>query len=403
MGFGTRRPCVLQIAAREAVHRHGPQEVRRIETGAVDDDVEFALLAILRADTGGRDFGDAVRHDIHMIHAHGGPPVVREKDALAARLVIGRELPLLFRIGDVEVHLLDGGFLELVARRVEGAEEKLAEPVGLPALDVHGPGERPVERLFPAEKFALRARQHPARRTLEDGDAARFLRDLGHELDGARAIADDGDALALEVDRMVPLRGVPAIAPETLAARNVRPDGTVKLAGAGRDDIRLEGAVAGLQRPEARLLVETRIVDFGVEADVTAQPVFVDDGFEIGLDVGGEDILLLPTGPHVEGELIHVQRHVAGTSRIGVLPPRSADLARLLVDREVGEAFFLELDRRADAGDARAENGHARAFRRFGPRRRIICQCHCFLPAGSRRLPQDDASGLEFRIPMKEA
>ncbi len=150
----------------------------------------------------------------------------------------------------------------------------------------------------------------------------------------------------------------------------------VKLAGAGGEHVRLETLLARLQRPEPRLLVEARIVDFGVEADVTAQSVLVDDGFEIGLDVGGEDIFLRPVRPHVEGELVHVQRHVAGTARIGVLPPGAADLARLLVDREVGEPLRLQLDRRADAGDARAENCDARTCGRIRLCEYIVSQCH---------------------------
>ncbi len=391
MGFRARRPGLLELAARKPLHAHRAEEMRGVEASAVDDDVEGAFLAILRAQPRRRDLRNALGDDIDMIHAHGRPPVIREEHTLAARFVVGCELALLFGIGDVKVHLLNGRFLELVARRVEGAEEKFAEPVGLPALDVHGPGKRLVERLLPAEELALRARQHPARRTLEDGDAARLLRDFRDELDRARAIADDGDALALQVDGMVPLRGMPAIALEGLAARNVRPDGAMKLARARGDDIRLEAAIARFQRPDAGLLVEARIVYFGVEADVAAQSVFVDDGFQIGLDVGGEDILLRPVRTHVERELIHVQRHVAGTAGIGVLPPGAADLTRLLINGEVGETLFLQLDRGADAGDARAENGHARAFRRFRPRRRIICQCHCFLPAGSRLLPQENA------------
>ncbi len=240
---------------------------------------------------------------------------------------------------------------------------ELAEPVGLPALDVHRPGQRAVERLFPAVKFALRARQHPACRTLENRDAAGFLRDLGHELDGGCAIADDGDALALEVDIVVPLRRVPAIALKILAALDVGPDRPVQLAGARCHDMGGEAAVAGFQCPCAARFVETSVVDFGIEADVTAQPVFVDDGFEVVLDVGGEDIFLRPGRPHVEGVLIHVQRHVAGTTRIGVLAPGAADPGCLFVDREIGDARLFQFDRRADARDARAENGDAGARR----------------------------------------
>ena len=161
---------------------------------------------------------------------------------------------------------------------------------------------------------------------------------------------------------MIPLGRMPVIAPEALAAGNVRPDRPMKLTCAGGKNICLKRAAGGLQRPDARPLIEACILDFRIEDDVAAKPVFADDGFKIGLDVPREDEFLRPVGTHVEGKLVHVQRHVAGTARIGVLAPGAADFSGLFIDGEIRETCFLELDRGADAGNARAENGNARAI-----------------------------------------
>ena len=62
-------------------------------------------------------------------------------------------------------------------------------------------------------------RTEPRRRALEHEQLADVGRDLGDELHRARAGADDRDALAREVDVVVPLRGVERRARERVAAR----------------------------------------------------------------------------------------------------------------------------------------------------------------------------------------
>ena len=68
---------------------------------------------------------------------------------------------------------------------------------------------------------------------------------------------------------------------------------------------------------------------------------------------------MAPIGIELEGERIDVAGHIAGDARIAVLAPGAADALRLFQDDEVVDALLLQLNAHADAGHARAENGHA--------------------------------------------
>ncbi len=78
---------------------------------------------------------------------------------------------------------------------------------------------------------AVAARHEPVARPLEDGQVPHVARDLGHELDGARAGSDHCDALAAQVVVVVPLRRVEAVAGELVEALDPRVRGTVELTG----------------------------------------------------------------------------------------------------------------------------------------------------------------------------
>ena len=54
---------------------------------------------------------------------------------------------------------------------------------------------------------------------------------------------------------------------------------------------------------------------------------------------------MAPVGRGRERIGVEMGRDITGEPRVGVLPPRSPDPIRLLVDREVGEPCFLQLDR----------------------------------------------------------
>ena len=69
-------------------------------------------------------------------------------------------------------------------------------------------GSARVERLQSPRHRAVGLRGHPDGGALEDGELGQLRRDLGDELDGGGAGADDGGAAAVEVEVVVPLRGV---------------------------------------------------------------------------------------------------------------------------------------------------------------------------------------------------
>src|SRR3546814_10454501 len=92
------------------------------------------------------------------------------------------------------------------------------------------------------------ARDDPRRRALEDGEVLHPIDDARHDLDRAGAGADHADALAREIDRCVPARGVELRAGETLAAGNIGDVDAVELAGS--DDQRGRAPCAAIGRSE---------------------------------------------------------------------------------------------------------------------------------------------------------
>src|SRR3546814_14970732 len=83
------------------------------------------------------------------------------------------------------------------------------------------------------------ARDDPRRRALEDGEVLHPIDDARHDLDRAGAGADHADALAREIDRCVPARGVELRAGETLAAGNLGDVDAVELSGSRSEERRV--------------------------------------------------------------------------------------------------------------------------------------------------------------------
>ena len=76
--------------------------------------------------------------------------------------------------------------------------------------------------VFLGRRLALVAHVDGRRRALEDVELADDLGELGHDLHRSGTGADDADALALEVDVVVPARGVERLALERLHALDAR-------------------------------------------------------------------------------------------------------------------------------------------------------------------------------------
>ena len=59
VGPGVAAPLLVEVHPADAGDRHRREELRRLEPGAVDDDVDLVLDAVGRPDAGLGDLGDA--------------------------------------------------------------------------------------------------------------------------------------------------------------------------------------------------------------------------------------------------------------------------------------------------------------------------------------------------------
>ena len=195
-------------------------------------------------------------------------------------------------------------------------------------------------------------REEPGRGALEDREVVDLLGDLGDELRRARPGADDDDALAAEVDVVVPSSGVEGGTGEGRRARQVGDVGPVELADAADDGVgRRDRARARRPRGGGG---STRIdasssstgQHLGAEADEGPQAVLVGDAAEVVEQhlLGGE--VLRPVVALREGVAVEEVRHVDAAARVGVLEPGAADVVVLLQHHDL------------DAGLVEAVGGH---------------------------------------------
>lgn len=176
-------------------------------------------------------------------------------------------------------------------------------------------------------------------------------------LNGTRTGADRRDSLACERSTVIPLRRVERPAFEGVATGDVRKNWDVQHAEAA--DQRVGGEdVACLRRelPALAGLVPLGGADRCVGAHVRAKPEVLSTLLEVGEDLrlGGKGARPVRVGS--ERERVEVGRHIARSTRVGVVAPRSADAVALLVDREV-EVGALERDTHRDSACTCSEHG----------------------------------------------
>ncbi|GIW17245.1 MAG: hypothetical protein KatS3mg064_0402 [Tepidiforma sp.] len=194
----------------------------------------------------------------------------------------------------------------------------------------------------------VRHRHVPVRGSLEDDDLAGNLRHLGDELRRARAGADDRDALASEVDRMVPARGVELRTAEPLEPADIGNLGPVQLADGADDGVRPQHLLAAVSPPHVDVPLGPVVVpfeerDFRVELDVLPHAELPRALAEVVQQDRLGRVVRRPVD--LLGERIAVERvrNVDTSARVGVLQPRAADVVVLLEDRE-GDAGLLQPD-----------------------------------------------------------
>ena len=219
------------------------------------------------------------------------------------------------------------------------------------------------------------ARDDVRRGALVDVEVRGHLRHLGDDLDRRGAGADDGDPLAAQVHVVVPAGRVEDLALEAVDAVDVGQPRLGEPAGAG--DERGGGDLAAVGEPDPPvllLLVPRGVLDGGAEAEPVEDAGPRGDLAQVGVDLGLGRERARPVRVGRERERVELARHVAGRPGVGVVAPGAADVVALLDHEEVGLAVLVELDRRAEAGEAGADHqvpdvpvrGHARH-----PRQRI--------------------------------
>ena len=190
-----------------------------------------------------------------------------------------------------------------------------------------------------------------------DVDARGLLGDLGHELHRARARPHDRDALAREVDGVIPARGVEARPGEVAHARELGQPRAAELPAGEHERIGLDAlAAGGAQRPRQRVVVELRARDLGVQPHAGDHAAALGDVAQVVVDLGLRRARARPVAALVGGEGVQVGRHVARGARVGVVVPHAADVAAALEHRDVGVAGPAQRDGHADPADPRPDD-----------------------------------------------
>ena len=145
-----------------------------------------------------------------------GVEIVGAQDALAAQLVVRRQLGAQLRVGDLrrQVRLGDVDALPLfVGAHLRAAKAIFAERMQMPARRLKGGRIGLVGIQLLLREHLLIAWHDPVRRTLEHRQVRHFGRDLGHVLHRRRGISDGGHALAAQFDNAIPARAEWKLAP----------------------------------------------------------------------------------------------------------------------------------------------------------------------------------------------
>ena len=207
--------------------------------------------------------------------------------------------------------------------------------------------EAPDFRIVGAKRLALLRRQRriaggnrKIRRALKHRELARLLGDDRHRLDRRRARADDADAQAREIDRLMrPVAGVIDLALEFLQPLDIGHPRIRQAAGGEHDVFCGDGLAVGCRhRPAVGALVEGGAIDAGIELNVGAQIKAVGDVVGVFQDLGLRRVALAPVPFLLQffGERIGILHalDVAARAGITVPVPGAADVAALLVDAD---------------------------------------------------------------------
>ena len=179
--------------------------------------------------------------------------------------------------------------------------------------------------------------------------------DLGHELDRRRPGPDHRDPLAGQVTGAVPPGRMERRAAEPPGPRNVRIRRQVQRARGRHDRPRPVAAqLAVLDRlhvPPPGAVVPVHPLDRCAVPDVLVQPVLPGAVPQVVPDLLLRREQAAPVRVQLEGVGVQRRRHVTRASRVLVVPPRSAEIRRLVQDHEVVVTRLLQRDPHPDAAE----------------------------------------------------
>ena len=351
-----------------------------MKAGAIDDHVGGVFDAVAGHHPGRGDAGDRRGDQIDIVaFQRRHPDAVIDQAPLAADRIVRDDLGLQIRsVGDLGAQ--HGGHL-FAQFGIGGADRvRAAGPVRInPDRFIQAVGQHPEQPepvpfavighmlqqpLFPLGHVVVIGRpgQRPGRRALEHRQMRDPGRDLRHELKGAGPGADDDYPLAGQVDIVAPAGGVKTLAGEAVGALDLRNARPVELAHRGDQGVGLQGfapAVGGshLDPPFRPRLVEHRLFDLGLEADMAAQAVLVGDAAEIVEQdrLGGIELREVVIGLERIG--IHVVLVIDAAAGIDVLVPGAAQIGVLFENGE-RHARLLQADAGEQARHAGPDNDH---------------------------------------------
>ena len=250
------------------------------------------------------------------------------------------------------------------------------------------PGTRSIAALIAPVVAAVACRgrnQLPVRwKTVRRADHGR---DLGHELDGARARADDRHALARQRVVVIPFGRVEAVPGEALGALDLRdaragascPVARISTSASWRRAARRSARSSGSARSSHAQEVT---VVLGLHQAVDA--VRACDVAQVGVDLRLRRAQPRPVAPLREGERVQVTGHVARGARVAVVEPRAAEVGSLLEDRDLA---------RCRAGAARSRRRCRRSpRRRSAPRACALAGCCGPTVCGGHATPPPSAA-----------
>ena len=285
-----------------------------------------------------------------------------EPRPLAAGGIARRELVAHHRVVDLLAQIRLTDLRHVLGHRVDGEvlrrQRERELDIGLAEQSLHGlAAGDPHRETCSARQRHVELGEAPDRGALKNGEVLDDWRDLRDHLDGRGSRSDDRDALARQVQVVVPARRVHGQTRERIDAVDIGQFGCDEHpAGVDEEPGGDDAAGIGADVPQVLLLVEVGAEHLGLEPDLAAQTVLVDAVLGVGLQFVPGRVGARPVRALLEGELVRERRNVNGDTGIRVPVPSAAWPVASLDHQVVAQARLVELDGGADAGKTGADD-----------------------------------------------